>query len=85
MVCPKCGQSHTAESFLKTKRSRPAAVAEVPKPKKPAVVVDDEFEIEKGLDIEDDAEEDADVLEDADELGDEDDVADVVGVDEEDD
>jgi uncharacterized protein (TIGR02300 family) len=97
IVCPKCQTEFDPEAFLKTRRSRPAVVAD--KEHVPAaaaasggVAGDVEVEDAEVLDDEDEAaaaeggdEEDEDMIEDASELGeDEDDMAEVIeNVDEE--
>jgi uncharacterized protein (TIGR02300 family) len=80
MVCPKCGQQHTAESFAKTRRVRQAApveekvVAARPAPEELLVVADAEIETDA------EEEEDEELIEDASELAEDDtDVADVIG------
>ncbi len=66
IVCPKCGHSHDAEDFIKTRRSRSAPkAAPVKKPiEKIAPVVEE---------VADDAGDDA-LIEDAEELEDDDDI-----------
>jgi uncharacterized protein (TIGR02300 family) len=92
IVCPKCQTEYDPEAFLKTRRSRPAAVAD--KEVAPAIVADAGAEVEdEVLEDEEEAavagvageEEDEDLIEDASELGeDEDDMAEVIeNVDEE--
>ena len=96
IVCPKCQTEFDPEAFLKTRRSRPAVVADkehVPAAAVVADVGDIEIEDPEVLDDEDEAavvaaegdEEDEDLIEDASELGeDEDDMAEVIeNVDEE--
>jgi len=92
ITCPKCHTEYDPEAFLKTRRTRTAAVAE--KEAVPAAVaeVDPDVEVEEAelvgddVVIADDAEEEEeDLIEDASELGeDEDDMAEVIeNVDEE--
>jgi uncharacterized protein (TIGR02300 family) len=96
IVCPKCQTEFDPEAFLKTRRSRPVAVADkehVPVAAAAPGIEDIEVEDPEVLDDEDEAaavvadgdEEDEDLIEDASELGeDEDDMAEVIeNVDEE--
>jgi len=96
IICPKCQTEFDPEAFLKTRRSRPAVVADKEHVPAAAVVAeagDIEVEDAEVLDDEDEAvvtaeageEEDEDLIEDASELGeDEDDMAEVIeNVDEE--
>jgi|SRR5580658_2868685 uncharacterized protein (TIGR02300 family) len=96
IVCPKCQTEFDPEAFLKTRRARPAAVADkeqAPAPVAAAEAGDLEIEDAEALDDEEEVapagdagdEEDEDLIEDASELGeDEDDMAEVIeNVDEE--
>jgi uncharacterized protein (TIGR02300 family) len=67
IVCPKCGHSHDAEDFIKTRRSRsaPKAAAPVKKPIEKIVPVVGEA----ADDVADDA-----LIEDAEDLEDDDDI-----------
>ena len=79
IICPKCGQQHTAESFAKVKRVRAAPPVEEkavvrPAPEELLVEADAEIETETA------DEEDEELIEDASELAEDDtDVADVIG------
>ena len=95
IVCPKCQTEFDPEAFLKTRRSRPAVVADKEHVPAAAVVADvGDLEIEDPEVLDEDEaavvaaegdEEDEDLIEDASELGeDEDDMAEVIeNVDEE--
>ncbi len=94
ITCPKCGAAFDPESVLKSRRSRPIAVAKPAPPvaakaKKPRIKAEDvaiEDEDKTLSDLSEGEEADDAAIEDASELGEEDDMSDVVvgGEDEDD-
>jgi uncharacterized protein (TIGR02300 family) len=88
VVCPKCSTPYDPEAFLKSRRARPAAIAEKEITPVGAEEVEGELEVEEGemaeeeeegVTLEEGEEEDAEILEDASDLGeDEDDMAEVI-------
>ena len=87
IVCPKCSTPFDPEAFLRSRRARPAVVAEREVEPVGAEDADTELETEEAdiaeeeeaVPLEEGEEEDEEVLEDASELGeDEDDMAEVI-------
>jgi uncharacterized protein (TIGR02300 family) len=88
VVCPKCSTPYDPEAFLKSRRARPAAVADKEIAPVGAEEVEGELEAdeseaaeeeEEAVPLEEAEEEDEEILEDASDLGeDEDDMAEVI-------
>ncbi len=79
IVCPYCGNEHTAELFARNRRLRSTAADAVPRPKRVAAPAASEAPDDPVLDDEEDEDEAAEDFEDTADLAeDDDDVAEVI-------